>query len=94
MKQRPFHRDHRRGAGTRLWPRSRSGRPKTTALDFGQGESFIRQTYRRVAPLTATDRLLVITGPDLAEAITGELPELDPAQIPSASRPRRAPRQR
>lgn len=68
------------GAGTRLWPRSRSGFPKQL-LDFGQGESFIRQTYRRVAPLTAPDRLMVITGPELAGAIAGELPELDPSQI-------------
>ena len=68
------------GAGTRLWPRSRSGFPKQL-LDFGQGESFIRQTYRRVAELTAPDRLMVVTGPELAGAIAGELPELDPSQI-------------
>ena len=68
------------GAGTRLWPRSRSNHPKQL-LEFGQGESFIRQTYRRVAPLTSPERLLVVTGPDLVEAIAAELPELDPAQI-------------
>ena len=68
------------GSGTRLWPRSRTGRPKQL-LDFGQGESFIRQTYRRVAPLTAHDRLMVITGPELAGPIAGELPELKPSQI-------------
>lgn len=68
------------GAGTRLWPRSRTGHPKQL-LDFGQGESFIRQTYRRVAPLTAPDRLMVITGPELAEVIARELPELEPSQI-------------
>ncbi|MYB16026.1 MAG: NTP transferase domain-containing protein [Chloroflexi bacterium] len=80
MSENPFIAIIAGGAGTRLWPRSRSGNPKQL-LDFGQGESFIRQTYRRVAPLTAPDRLMVITGPELAGAIAGELPELDPSQI-------------
>ena len=80
MSQSPFLAIIAGGAGTRLWPRSRYDRPKQL-LDFGQGESFIRQTYRRVAPLTAPDRLMVITGPELAGAIAGELPELDPSQI-------------
>lgn len=80
MKQDPFIAIIAGGAGTRLWPRSRSDHPKQL-LDFGQGESFIRQTYRRVTKLTSTDRLMVITGPDLAEAIAGELPELEPTQI-------------
>lgn len=80
MSEDPFIAIIAGGAGTRLWPRSRSGNPKQL-LDFGQGESFIRQTYRRIAPLTAPDRLMVITGPELAEVIAGELPELEPSQI-------------
>lgn len=75
------------GAGTRLWPRSRAGRPKQL-LDFGQPESFIRQTFHRVAPLTAAERLLVVTGPEMAAAIAAELPELDSAQILCEPSPR------
>jgi mannose-1-phosphate guanylyltransferase len=80
LRQEPFIAIIAGGAGTRLWPRSRSDYPKQL-LDFGQGESFIRQTYRRVANLTSTDRLMVITGPDLAGPIADELPELDRSQI-------------
>ncbi len=79
-RQEPFIAIIAGGVGTRLWPRSRAALPKQL-LSFGQGPSLIRKTYERIAPLTSPERLLVVTGPEYADAIARQLPELDPKQI-------------
>jgi len=48
------------GAGTRLWPASREGRPKQFLPLFGQWSSF-QETLRRVADPTRFDRPIIIT---------------------------------
>lgn len=64
------------GSGTRLWPRSRAGKPKFLLDLAGDGRTLIQATYARLAPLTGRDRLYVVTGGAHAAAIARQLPEL------------------
>ncbi|HYE27347.1 MAG TPA: sugar phosphate nucleotidyltransferase [Allosphingosinicella sp.] len=59
------------GAGTRLWPLSRLGRPKPFLALAGE-QSLLRQTADRAAHW---GRPLVVTGADQAEAVAAELRE-------------------
>ncbi len=62
------------GSGTRLWPRSRSTRPKhLLSLVPGQRE-LLRETYDRVRP--AVDAVVVVTEAAQSDAIRAVLPEL------------------
>ena len=49
------------GAGTRLWPLSRSASPKFLHDLTGSGRSLLQETVARLAG-TAEDRVLVVTG--------------------------------
>ncbi|MCR1782727.1 mannose-1-phosphate guanylyltransferase [Nocardioides carbamazepini] len=60
------------GAGTRLWPLSRSRSPKFLHDLTGAGESLLEQTRARLAPLVG-DRLLVVTGEAHRTAVRGQL---------------------
>ena len=68
------------GRGTRFWPRSRRHLPKQ-CLSVDGGPSLIQRTLSRVTPLAPPERVLVITGGDMADAIRGQLPELPPENI-------------
>lgn len=68
------------GSGTRLWPLSRSTRPKFLLPLLGQ-ESLLQQTFERLRGLTDPERILVICGPAHAAAIARQLPELPAANI-------------
>ncbi len=63
------------GAGTRLWPLSRSGSPKFLHDLTGQGRTLIQATVDRLAPL-ARERFLVVTGRAHEEAVRAQLPWL------------------
>ncbi len=63
------------GAGTRLWPLSRTARPKQLLRLFG-GKSLLRQSYERLAPLLPNDAIYVITGAKHLPLVASELPEL------------------
>lgn len=63
------------GAGTRLWPLSRSARPKFLADVTGTGRTLLQQTVDRVRPLVG-ERIVVVTGAAHAEAVTAQLPDL------------------
>ncbi|TNM42733.1 mannose-1-phosphate guanylyltransferase [Nocardioides albidus] len=63
------------GAGTRLWPLSRSGSPKFLHDLTGSGRSLLEQTHDRLAPLVA-DRVLVVTGAAHRSAVLDQLPTL------------------
>lgn len=62
------------GAGTRLWPLSRAGRPKFLLELTGGGRSLLQATVDRLAPLT--DGVSVVTGTAHAAAVARQLPEL------------------
>ena len=64
------------GAGTRLWPLSRSAKPKFLLDLTGSGRSLIQQTWDRLEPLIGAGNIHVVTGPAHAEAISAQLPGL------------------
>ncbi|MEN6478505.1 MAG: sugar phosphate nucleotidyltransferase [Anaerolineales bacterium] len=68
------------GSGTRLWPLSRHSQPKQLLPLLGE-TSLLRQTIERVLPLVPWERIYVLSGPDHAEAIARELPELGPENL-------------
>lgn len=68
------------GSGTRLWPLSRSARPKFLLPLLGQ-DSLLQQTFQRLRRLTESERILVVCGPAHAAAIARQLPELPSANI-------------
>jgi mannose-1-phosphate guanylyltransferase len=61
------------GAGTRLWPLSRSSSPKFLHDLTGSGRSLLQGTYDRLAPLVG-DRFLVVTGRAHRAAVADQLP--------------------
>lgn len=75
------------GSGTRLWPLSRSGRPKFLLDLTGEGRTLVQGTVDRVAPL-AEDRVVVVTGVAHAEAVREQLPGLAADQVLAEPTPR------
>jgi mannose-1-phosphate guanylyltransferase len=67
------------GAGTRLWPLSRSASPKFLHDLTGSGRTLLQATADRLAPL-AGDRLLVVTGRQHRDAVLEQL-ATDPDQV-------------
>ena len=63
------------GSGTRFWPRSRQRTPKQFLPIVG-GQSMLRETVARVAPLVGPSRVVVVAGRSQARAVRTELPHL------------------
>ena len=68
------------GEGTRLWPLSRSRRPKQLLKLSGQ-RSLIQQTVDRLLPLVEPERILIVTERSHADDLRAQLPELPDASI-------------
>ena len=68
------------GAGTRLWPLSRSSAPKFLHDLRGEGRTLLQETYDRLAPLAA-DRVVVITGQAHRAAVLEQLAEVGPDSV-------------
>ena len=64
------------GAGTRLWPLSRSATPKHLLKLLGD-KTLLRATYERA--VRVADRVVVVTEVSQVEAARRELPELEAA---------------
>jgi mannose-1-phosphate guanylyltransferase len=64
------------GAGTRLWPLSRSGAPKFLHDLTGTGRSLLQATVDRLTPLTGTGAVTVVTGVRHVDAVRAQLPGL------------------
>lgn len=64
------------GAGTRLWPLSRSGHPKFLLDLDGSGRSLLQQTWNRLRALIPADRIHIVTGTQHADAIAEQLPDV------------------
>src|SRR5688500_17583560 len=63
------------GAGTRLWPLSRGGRPKQL-LPVVRGKSLLRLSYERLRGVLPQERIYVCTGAAFGPAVMADLPEL------------------
>jgi mannose-1-phosphate guanylyltransferase len=63
------------GAGTRLWPLSRSTVPKQL-LSVIRGKSLLQLSYERLRGLLPPDRILVCTAAAHRDAVLANLPEL------------------
>jgi mannose-1-phosphate guanylyltransferase len=68
------------GSGTRLWPLSRTARPKYLLPLTGE-RSLLQQTADRLEPLTPAQRTLVVCGPAHATSIARQLPLLPEENI-------------
>lgn len=68
------------GEGTRLWPLSRSRRPKQL-LSLGGQRSLIQRTVDRLLPLVEPSRILIITERSHAADLRAQLPELPDTSI-------------
>jgi mannose-1-phosphate guanylyltransferase/mannose-6-phosphate isomerase len=68
------------GWGERLWPMSTRSCPKQL-LRLVAGESLVRATLRRIAPIARPGDAVVLTGAAIREAIAGELPGVPPERI-------------
>jgi mannose-1-phosphate guanylyltransferase len=68
------------GVGSRFWPVSTAARPKQL-LPLAGDTPLIRQTVERVLPLVPAERIRVLTGAGLADAILGATPELSASEL-------------
>lgn len=68
------------GSGTRLWPLSRSTRPKYLLQLTGK-QSLLQQTFDRLTRIADPDHILVICGPAHVAAIVQQLPRLPAANV-------------
>ncbi|HLZ32012.1 MAG TPA: sugar phosphate nucleotidyltransferase [Chloroflexota bacterium] len=68
------------GEGTRLWPLSRSRRPKQL-LQLNGDRTLIQHTVDRLRPLVDPERILIITERSHAADLRAQLPELPDSSI-------------
>lgn len=76
------------GAGTRLWPLSRSGRPKFLLDLTGEGRSLLQQTWDRLVPLAGDGGVLVVTGRAHVAAVAEQLSGLPGGNLLAEPSPR------
>lgn len=76
------------GAGTRLWPLSRSTSPKFLLDLTGSGRSLLQQTWDRALPLCTAEHITVVTGRTQADAVAQQLPDLAPGRLVREPSPR------
>jgi mannose-1-phosphate guanylyltransferase len=68
------------GAGTRLWPLSRLGRPKQL-LPLLHGQSLLELAVARLEGLFDNDHILIVTSAEYASHVAAALPQLPPGNI-------------
>jgi mannose-1-phosphate guanylyltransferase len=76
------------GIGSRLWPLSRADAPKFLHDLTGSGQTLLRDTWDRLAPLSGDQRIMVVTGRAHRAAVEAQLPELADANVVLESEPK------
>jgi len=73
------------GSGTRLWPLSRSARPKqlldVVADEAGSAHSLLAEAFTRLQAVLPAERIWVCTAARYADAVRAALPELRPDRL-------------
>lgn len=68
------------GVGSRFWPRSRQAEPKQF-LRVLSADSLIQNTFARLQPVIAPERVMVVTNERYAEQTRQALPAIAPAHV-------------
>src|SRR3954464_13395638 len=68
------------GAGTRLWPLSRSEKPKQL-LQIIRGKSLLQLSYERLRGVLPPEQIFVCTGEAHRQMVLANLPELPPDNL-------------
>jgi mannose-1-phosphate guanylyltransferase len=76
------------GIGARLWPLSRADAPKFLHDLTGSGSSLLRATWDRLAPISGSDRVMVVTGRAHRAAVEEQIPELTDRNVVLESEPK------
>jgi mannose-1-phosphate guanylyltransferase len=76
------------GVGSRLWPLSRADAPKFLHDLTGSGQTLLRDTWDRLAPLSGVQRIMVVTGRAHRAAVESQLPALADPNVVLESEPR------
>jgi mannose-1-phosphate guanylyltransferase len=76
------------GVGSRLWPLSRADAPKFLHDLTGSGQTLLKDTWDRLAPLSGGDRIMVVTGRAHRAAVEAQLPGLADHNVVLESEPR------
>ncbi|MCX7520967.1 mannose-1-phosphate guanylyltransferase [Microbacterium sp. STN6] len=76
------------GIGSRLWPLSRADAPKFLHDLTGSGQTILRDTWDRLAPLAGDQRIMVVTGRAHRAAVEKQLPGLADHNVVLESEPR------
>ena len=76
------------GIGSRLWPLSRADAPKFLHDLAGTGQTLLRDTWDRLAPLSGAHRIMVVTGRAHRAAVEEQLPELTDQNVVLESEPK------
>lgn len=69
------------GIGQRLWPVSRSTKPKQFLDLFGTGRTMLQQTYDRVSRFIDSDKIYVSTNVQYLPLVYEQLPQVDDMHI-------------
>ena len=69
------------GNGSRLWPVSRTTRPKQFMDLLGTGRTMLQQTYDRVSRFIQSNHIYISTNVDYLPLVHEQLPEVDDAHI-------------
>lgn len=76
------------GVGSRLWPLSRADAPKFLHDLTGSGQTLLKDTWDRLAPLSGDQRIMVVTGRAHRAAVEAQLPDLADENVVLESEPR------
>ncbi len=76
------------GVGSRLWPLSRADAPKFLHDLTGSGQTLLKDTWDRLAPLSGDQRIMVVTGRAHRAAVESQLPGLADVNVVLESEPR------
>lgn len=76
------------GIGSRLWPLSRADAPKFLHDLTGSGQTLLRATWDRLAPLSGDQRIMVVTGRAHRAAVEAQLPDIADNNIVLEADPR------
>src|SRR3954467_15860626 len=76
------------GIGSRLWPLSRADAPKFLHDLTGSGQTLLRDTWDRLAPISGEDRIMVVTGRAHRAAVEAQLPKLADHNVVLESEPK------